>query len=150
MVMQVPASQEGQDVDEEGDGVHAQDVHAHAQEDRIPHLPVRTASTSGSYCTVIAYISHTKCKTMSHECQVSLFCLAIGQDPRDLPVAVVNLENNGEPCRGHPTQCPLEVTFTGLQGNDHLQNFSCRYLSFLDTSIAQPGWRLIKLEGIFY
>ena len=28
--------------------------------------------------------------------QVSLFCLAIGQDPKSLPVAVVNAENQGK------------------------------------------------------
>nr|AHK05672.1 ATP-binding cassette transporter sub-family H 103004 [Tigriopus japonicus] len=70
--------------------------------------------------------------------QVSLFCLAIGQDPKELPVAVVNLENQGQPCAGHPTECPFDMTFIGPEINDNLQNLSCRYLSFMDASIARP------------
>lgn len=76
--------------------------------------------------------------------QVSLFCLAIGQDPKDLPVAVVNAENGGASCDYfNPTihrQCPLDMNgaFGLPEPNEHLSNFSCRYLSFLDSSIAQP------------
>jgi len=44
--------------------------------------------------------------------QVCLFCLAIGQDPKELPFAVVNNENNGASC---PTivnlQCPITKSF---------------------------------------
>ena len=44
--------------------------------------------------------------------QVSLFCLAIGQDPKELPVAVVNAENGGASCRNADaiTQCPVSLT----------------------------------------
>ena len=72
--------------------------------------------------------------------QVSLFCLAIGQDPRHLPVAVVNLENHGQPCQEPiPSECPVSFgTFLLPSPNQHLHNFTCRYLSFLDNKVAKP------------
>lgn len=76
--------------------------------------------------------------------QVSLFCLAIGQDPKDLPVAVVNAENAGASCHyfnaSSDRQCPLNFdgTFGLPEPNEHLSNFTCRYLSFVDASIAHP------------
>ena len=44
--------------------------------------------------------------------QVSLFCLAIGQDPKELPVAVVNAENAGAACVSADviTECPFSLT----------------------------------------
>ena len=44
--------------------------------------------------------------------QVSLFCLAIGQDPKDLPVAIVNAENEGNSCYfngSNHRQCPISL-----------------------------------------
>ena len=51
--------------------------------------------------------------------QVILFCLAIGRDPSDLKIGVVNHEMNytGEPCP-HSEGC-------------HLTLLSCRYLQSL-------------------
>ncbi len=78
--------------------------------------------------------------------QVTLFCLAIGQDPKDLPLAVVNLE--GGPCPApaeaprppRPLGCPVEYSYyeMGFVDTAHLANFTCRYLSFLDRSVARP------------
>ena len=47
--------------------------------------------------------------------QVSLFCLAIGQDPKELPVAVVNAENAGAACVSADTitECPVSLTGRG-------------------------------------
>ena len=73
--------------------------------------------------------------------QVSLFCMAIGQDPKELPVAVVNYENNGEPCQDnyYTKECPITMEAMGIPSpNEHLKNFTCRYLSFLDSNIATP------------
>lgn len=56
--------------------------------------------------------------------QVSLFCMAIGQDPKELSVAVVNYENNGEPCREdyYTKECPVSLGTMGLPTpNEHLQ-----------------------------
>ncbi len=67
--------------------------------------------------------------------QVSLFCLAIGQDPKELPVAVVNAENGGLACASEvDLQCPisLEGTFGIPEPNEHLANFTCRYLRFVE------------------
>ena len=94
--------------------------------------------------------------------QVSLFCLAIEQDPKELPVAVVNAENAGAACVSADaiTECPVSLTgtapdkfmmedtketslftSTGTFGmpeeNEFLANFTCRYLSFMDTDVAQ-------------
>jgi hypothetical protein len=72
--------------------------------------------------------------------QVSLFCLAIGQDPKEQPVAVVNAENFGAPCPDAViTQCPISLGSLGIpEPNDYLANFTCRYLSFIDREIARP------------
>jgi len=74
--------------------------------------------------------------------QVSLFCLAIGQDPKELPIAVVNGENNGNECFFNSSSfdmCPISFNEWGLPSkNEHLNNFTCRYLSFLDTNVAKP------------
>jgi len=72
---------------------------------------------------------------------VSLFCLAIGQDPKELPVAIVNAENNGMACDfsgNFSLECPMSLTgaFGMPEPNEHLANFTCRYLSFIDTNIA--------------
>lgn len=55
--------------------------------------------------------------------QVILFCLAIGRDPEDLKVAIVNKEMFYE-----NMTCPIstDCSFTHL---------SCRYLNFLDTDV---------------
>ena len=44
--------------------------------------------------------------------QVSLFCLAIGQDPKQIPVAVVNAESGGAACRSADVimECPVSLT----------------------------------------
>jgi hypothetical protein len=72
--------------------------------------------------------------------QVSLFCLAIGQDPKNLPVAIVNAENNGAHCFLPPAiddntyQCPITFSeYLGLPepNKKHLVNFTCRYMSFV-------------------
>ena len=73
--------------------------------------------------------------------QVSLFCMAIGQDPKELPLAVVNYENFGEPCNDnlYTKECPITIGSIGIpEANEHLNNFTCRYLSFLDSTIATP------------
>lgn len=74
--------------------------------------------------------------------QVSLFCLAIGQDPKDLSIAVVNGENNGAPCVFNETthQCPLSFDgpFGTPEANMYMDNFTCRFLSYLDSTIATP------------
>ncbi len=101
--------------------------------------------------------------------QVSLFCLAIGQDPRDLPVAVVNLENSGAPCDviAPNLECPVTLGAFNLPSpNEHLHNFTCRYLSFLDNNVARPvyfdnleeatlavrhgeAWGVVAMDGNF-
>ena len=72
--------------------------------------------------------------------QVSLFCLAIGQDPKNLPIAIVNAENNGAHCFLPPAnddntyQCPITFSeYLGLPepNKKHLVNFTCRYMSFV-------------------
>ena len=43
---------------------------------------------------------------------MSLFCLAIGQDPKELPVAIVNAENNGMACDfsgNFSKECPMTL-----------------------------------------
>lgn len=77
---------------------------------------------------------------------MSLFCLAIGQDPKDIPIAIVNAENEGSACYfGDGTfvshrECPISFdgTFGLPEPNEHLANFTCRYLSFLDSNVAHP------------
>ena len=67
--------------------------------------------------------------------------MAIGQDPKEPPLAVVNYENNGEPCHEsfYTKECPITLGQMGLPStNEHLANFTCRYLSFLDSNIATP------------
>lgn len=78
-----------------------------------------------------------------------MFCLAIGQDPKELPVAVINLENDGLPCAGYPTKCPVTFGSFGIpEKNENLQNFTCRYLSFLDKSIARPVFYTDEAKAI--
>ena len=67
-----------------------------------------------------------------------MFCLAIGQDPKNLPVAIVNAENNGAHCFLPPDdntyQCPITFSeYLGLPepNKKHLVNFTCRYMSFV-------------------
>jgi len=42
---------------------------------------------------------------------VSLFCLAIGQDPKELSVAIVNHENDGIACHDqmYNLECPMTL-----------------------------------------
>ena len=43
---------------------------------------------------------------------MSLFCLAIGQDPKELPIAIVNAENNGAACDfsgSFTRECPISL-----------------------------------------
>ena len=56
---------------------------------------------------------------------------------------MVNGENNGAECFFNSSSfemCPIEFdNWDGLPTkNEHLNNFTCRYLSFLDTKIAKP------------
>ena len=69
-----------------------------------------------------------------------MFCLAIGQDPKNLPIAIVNAENNGAHCFLPPAnddntyQCPITFSeYLGLPepNKKHLVNFTCRYMSFV-------------------
>lgn len=73
--------------------------------------------------------------------QVSLFCLAIGQDPRDLPLGVVTDEVSTQlgGCV-HNKRCPLDRnSFMGtVEPNMDLANLSCRYLDFLDSDMIRP------------
>lgn len=73
--------------------------------------------------------------------QMSLFCLAIGQDPRDLTMAVVTdeVDTEGGQCE-HNNRCPLDHGFLGLgvSPNSDLANLSCRYLGFLNTDMIRP------------
>ena len=86
--------------------------------------------------------------------QVSLFCLAIGQDPKNLPVAIVNAENDGAHCFLPPVidnntyQCPITFGWGGLpEQNKHLVDFTCRYMSFVGKIMLLfnegPGYRWI-------
>lgn len=55
--------------------------------------------------------------------QVSLFCLAIGQDPKELPVAIVNYENHGMACHDqmYNLECPMTLGNLGIpEPNEHL------------------------------
>ncbi|XP_023345381.1 ABC transporter G family member 20 [Eurytemora carolleeae] len=57
--------------------------------------------------------------------QVSLFCLAIGQDPKELPISIVSDELvNGTHCEYFS-----------------LGNLSCRFINYLDDSTIQPIWQ---------
>jgi hypothetical protein len=50
--------------------------------------------------------------------------MAIGQDPKELPLAVVNYENNGEACNDnyYTKECPVTFGAMGLPStNEHLQ-----------------------------
>ena len=67
--------------------------------------------------------------------------MAIGQDPKELPLAVVNYENNGEPCHEDyfSKECPVTLSSMGIPSpNEHLSNFTCRFLSFIDSNITTP------------
>ena len=69
--------------------------------------------------------------------QVSLFCLAIGQDPKELPLGLVTEEVVGD-CT-HNKHCPLDRNFFGsVSPNMNLANLSCRYLDFLDSKMIKP------------
>merc|ERR1739844_652913 len=81
--------------------------------------------------------------------QVSLFCLAIGQDPKDLPVGIVNGElPGGVPCTNDTFTygCPVRMATSwvdaaeaGQLNEEHGTNLVCRYFSFLDNSVVNPG-----------
>ena len=55
---------------------------------------------------------------------------------------MVNGENNGNECFFNSSSfdmCPISFSEWGLPSkNEHLNNFTCRYLSFLDTNVAKP------------
>jgi hypothetical protein len=90
--------------------------------------------------------------------QVSLFCLAIGRDPVGMTVAVVNEEIYGGSCQSFSEDCiisgPNNIdmdmdTFSDSDSDweDDMfsdvkqsikQNFSCRFLSQLDTKVIKP------------
>ena len=75
--------------------------------------------------------------------QVSLFCLAIGQDPKDLPLGIVTDEVNTQMAECfHNKRCPVDKnTFMGIvEPNEDLANLSCRYLDFLDSDMIRPVW----------
>ena len=67
--------------------------------------------------------------------------MAIGQDPKNLPLAIVNAENNGDSCNYNDVtkECPISFGTFGLpEKNEHLANFTCRYMSFLDENVVSP------------
>eukprot|EP00090_Calanus_glacialis_P013108 TRINITY_DN21732_c0_g1_i1.p1 TRINITY_DN21732_c0_g1~~TRINITY_DN21732_c0_g1_i1.p1 ORF type:complete len:794 (-),score=171.87 TRINITY_DN21732_c0_g1_i1:630-3011(-) len=89
--------------------------------------------------------------------QVSLFCLAIGRDPVGMTVAVVNEEVYGSSCQSFSEDCIISGPNTkdmdmdsfsdsGWEDDDMFsdnqpnvkQNFSCRFLSHLDTKVIRP------------
>ncbi len=68
--------------------------------------------------------------------QVALFCLAIGREPQDLSLAVVNAEV--DTCRYFSDGCLLgnKDEFMGNYdfATEHRKNLSCRFLSYIDDS----------------
>lgn len=79
--------------------------------------------------------------------QVSLFCLAIGRDPKGMTLAVVNDEIDGQSCSTWSTECITDDPYGWKKGISSLfgdvpeennKNFSCRYLSHLDTEVIKP------------
>ena len=69
--------------------------------------------------------------------QVSLFCLAVGRDPKGLSLAVVTGEA-GQQCH-HSMDCPVDLNIFNIpSANDHWANMSCRFLSFLESSVVSP------------
>nr|AHK05671.1 ATP-binding cassette transporter sub-family H 88708 [Tigriopus japonicus] len=74
--------------------------------------------------------------------QVALFCLAIGRDPRDLTLAVVNEDVPSMRCPRFTTGCILgeKDDFLGAYdfNMEHRANLSCRYLSYIDEAIIRP------------
>eukprot|EP00095_Tigriopus_kingsejongensis_P012233 snap_masked-scaffold87_size395581-processed-gene-0.4 protein:Tk12233 transcript:snap_masked-scaffold87_size395581-processed-gene-0.4-mRNA-1 annotation:"abc transporter g family member 20 isoform x2" len=81
--------------------------------------------------------------------QVALFCLAIGRDPRDIVLAVVNDDISTRACDIFTSGCIMgnKDDFMGTYDYNeaHKANLSCRYLSFLDERIIQPQF-FDKLE----
>jgi len=74
--------------------------------------------------------------------QVSLFCLAIGQDPKELPVSIVSEEIPfNSSCQQFSTECPVDFGFFApVSTNKNLGNLSCRYLSYVSDQLIKPVW----------
>jgi len=87
--------------------------------------------------------------------QVSLFCLAIGRDPVGMTVAVVNEEIFGGSCQSFseaclisgPSDMDLNMDSFDSEWDESVfseskqtikQNFSCRFLAELDTTVIKP------------
>lgn len=75
--------------------------------------------------------------------QVALFCLAIGREPTNLSLAVINADvNMTDKCHYYSNGCILGNkddfmgTYDGFQG--HKTNLSCRFLSYVDTTFLRP------------
>ena len=70
--------------------------------------------------------------------QVVLFCLAIGRDPEDLELAIVNPEMNftSRECLFNRTECSFE-------------NLSCRYLDFLNKERIEKVKIFDLIENIY-
>ena len=70
--------------------------------------------------------------------QVSLFCLAIGQDPKQIPVAVVNAESGGAACRSADviTECPVSLTGPSNSSRKYSNNAMVRHC-WDQASVAQ-------------
>ena len=72
---------------------------------------------------------------------MTLFCLAIGRDPTDLTMAVVN-EENFDQCAHFTNGCILgnRDDFMGSYDGSkaHLANLSCRFLSYIDPTFVRP------------
>lgn len=75
--------------------------------------------------------------------QVALFCLAIGREPTNLSLAVVNADVNvTDKCHYYSNGCILgnKDDFMGTYDfhEGHKTNLSCRYLSYIDTNFIRP------------
>ncbi len=74
--------------------------------------------------------------------QVSLFCLAIGRDPRGLSMAVVNDDIDSVACHSFTNGCILgekDDFFNDFDFSEtHKKNLSCRFLSYVDPEIITP------------
>jgi len=68
--------------------------------------------------------------------------LAIGQDPKDLPVAFVVGEAGYTGCRSNASlerRCPISMESFVPHPNEFMDDLSCRYLSFVDNSTINLG-----------
>nr|AHK05673.1 ATP-binding cassette transporter sub-family H 55580 [Tigriopus japonicus] len=73
--------------------------------------------------------------------QVALFCLAIGNIPRNLDIAIINQEISDSTCDYYSTACVLGERSDFIGGYDfqaqNRANLSCRFLSHLDQSVIR-------------